>query len=348
MTPRCPALPAQVTPSGVLHIPPGAIDAGLGPEPEALEAEAQRAREMDLPIGAGAPLDWKLGDVVDTVGRGFRWGLATVQQGTKGAKYHLFCWPRCWRAAPCLGKLCYLLHLLRMPCWSHELLPCPALQPCPTAHGTSPCRNLIEGEPLAESAPGPPPAKPSRAAGGGEAGAGVRLQRPPSVPLMVEDTQKTNLNPLLLDASEDFAPREGEARPGAAARPACAAHRCALLAASTQAQQTARRSASTSPEPSVGPRPHPPVAPAERPLPDPSFVIAIDSFTVTRGQLVRVPNFFYQVRSEGGGRGAIQRCVVCTCRAWPRAGSLSKTRMRRVFAFILLRPNHSVCPVQSS
>ncbi len=72
VTPRCPALLAQVTPSGVLHIPPGAIDAGLGPEPEALEAEAQRAREMDLPIGAGAPLDWKLGDVVDTVGRGFR------------------------------------------------------------------------------------------------------------------------------------------------------------------------------------------------------------------------------------------------------------------------------------
>lgn len=48
------------------------------------------------------------------------------------------------------------------------------------------------------------------------------------------------------------------------------------------------------------PRTAPPAAPAERPLPDPSFVIAIDSFTVMRGQLVRVPNFFYQARREGG------------------------------------------------
>ncbi len=152
---------------------------------------------------------------------------------------------------PAWSRVRYELHLQRMPCWSPGLLLCLALQPCPTAHGMSPCRNLIEGEPLAESAPGPPPAKPSRAAGGGEAGAGVRLQRPPSVPLMVEDTQKTNLNPLLLDASEDFAPREGEARPGAAARPACAAPRCALPAASAHAQQQARRSASSSPEPTV-------------------------------------------------------------------------------------------------
>lgn len=57
---------------------------------------------------------------------------------------------------------------------------------------------------------GPSPTKPGQAASGGEAGAGTRRPRPPSVPLVVEDSQKTNLNPLLLDATDDLAPGEGE------------------------------------------------------------------------------------------------------------------------------------------
>lgn len=62
----------QATPSGVLHIPDGAVAAGQGPDLAALEAEAQRARDMNVPFGA-VGVDWKLADVVDTVGRGFKW-----------------------------------------------------------------------------------------------------------------------------------------------------------------------------------------------------------------------------------------------------------------------------------
>jgi hypothetical protein len=38
---------------------------------------------------------------------------------------------------------------------------------------------------------------------------------------------------------------------------------------------------------------------AENPLPDPSFIISIESFTVTHGQMVRVPNFYYQASGAG-------------------------------------------------
>lgn len=39
--------------------------------------------------------------------------------------------------------------------------------------------------------------------------------------------------------------------------------------------------------------------PAERPLPDPSLLLSIEAWTVRRGQMVRVPNFYRQVRPGG-------------------------------------------------
>ncbi len=46
-----------------------------------------------------------------------------------------------------------------------------------------------------------------------------------------------------------------------------------------------------------------PYLPAENPLPDPKFIISIESFTVTHGQMVRVPNFYYQASGNGSTPG---------------------------------------------
>ena len=42
---------------------------------------------------------------------------------------------------------------------------------------------------------------------------------------------------------------------------------------------------------------------AEPSLPDPGIVLSIESFNVTRGQMVKVPNFYYQASSgrQAGG-----------------------------------------------
>lgn len=58
----------QRAPAGVLHISDGAISAAE------LEAEARRAAETGLPVGAigAVASDWKLGDLAEAVGRGVK------------------------------------------------------------------------------------------------------------------------------------------------------------------------------------------------------------------------------------------------------------------------------------
>ena len=44
--------------------------------------------------------------------------------------------------------------------------------------------------------------------------------------------------------------------------------------------------------------PTPPFNPAEPSLPDPGLLVCIESFTIQRGQMVRVPNFYYQASGQ--------------------------------------------------
>lgn len=198
---------------------------------------------------------------------------------------------------------------------SHQAWPCAA----PTS-----LRNLFEGDALADGAavPGPSPPKSGQPAGGGEAGGGERQPRTRFVPLVVEDSQKTNLNPLLMEANEDYAPREG----GPTLLPA----RSRACADSVAPHVTCTACAD-------GWLDHQPLpcsclcaTPAVPPLPEPGFVIAIDSFTVTRGQLVRVPNFFYQASCgarphrgwHAGWPFAAPKCLCLSAKggsAWPFA-----------------------------
>ena len=56
--------------------------------------------------------------------------------------------------------------------------------------------------------------------------------------------------------------------------------------------------------------PTPPSCPAEPSLPDPGLLICIESFTIQRGQMVRVPNFYYQASGQvltGGQTGGWAR-----------------------------------------
>lgn len=133
--------------------------------------------------------------------------------------------------------------------------------------------------------------------------------------ILEEDTEETNLNPLVLDAADEWVPSEGECsavpllcRGPVALQVAGGRSRLLAFVSGKVYVSKSRPVWSTRFVPLCSHSP-----PAEPALPDPSLLVCIDSFTVQRGQMVRVPNFYYQASHQavvgwlvgwfGGGQG---------------------------------------------